>query len=884
MASSQNVNIPSLIEQTQGQDNRLRSEAEKTLQQLQLAHFPNYLLELCRILKDQSVSSTVRQGAGLLLKNAITTSRGDITDIRRRWAERLDGGTRHKIKQSLLDTLAFPDDGARQTAVIVISNLALVETLTSWKDLIPTLLAKAASSEMAMAAALRCIGQIAESEELHDDLQQFSPKILECIARGMSTAQNPSASKAVATVQWESMRTLHHIVELIDSNMSQPQQQRVIMQMVCCGASRGPNHQLRMYSFMSIARIVDLYYGDMKPFMQRIFQISKGAIDGGIAGEDDEEVTKQAIEVWSTTAEMEADILSEHKEAGGPTAATRSSHGFVAKSLELLVPVFLKALLLQKEDFDADEWTVRKASACCLELFAHVVGDHILKYVLSFVEQHIGSSSWRSREAALCSFGAVLDGPSKEKLGGLVRQILRVVVKLTADCHSLVRLTAVWVLGRICQVMPEAATKEVMAPLVAALNGDAAMADKACWCIASLCCHQGVLNDAQKAWIYSGDNGMQMISQLLTRCAKRDMKGQHVLNIHEALNTLIAYAPAADERLKKLLGQQLLPELVKRLSGILQAMGRANGGDDIALYRMAGFLSTIQVTLQMVDSQCFGQELADDLMECCVRLLAGEQSLVYEEALSTVPAIAKAVKSNFMKYLLAQQVQDLLAKAVRNGTENEDICQVAVGCLCEVYSACSEAIVADPLPLRKCTDRMVSELLSLLIDAQISLTSKHLIVETLTDIMLAHGNRASRYSGDILEKCLEIGVLRPPPSADEELWADFNCIRAAIGDTVRACLMEMSEGNPSKFHGGVISKITSFVEAVAADLQKADKAVLLKCVLLLGDAAMFSRGSPLKNRLKTQSAQQIIQLAASQGADEELAAAANNAFSTLNAQ
>lgn len=403
---SQNVNIPSLISQTQSLNNAARTAAEDTLKRLSLAHFPNYLLELCRILKDRSVSPTIRQGAGLLLKNAITTSRGDLNEIRQRWCDRLDDGTRSKIKQSLLDTLGSPNEQARSTAVIVISNLAAVETLQRWKELIPTLLSKATQSNLAMSASLRCIGQIAETESTLDDLQPFSPKILELIAKGMSTAATPQSAANNSTanmstavlVQIEAMKTLYRIVELIEANMEHSQQQAVILQMVCCGAKPGLNVDLRIQSFMAMGKLVECYYRLMKPWMQQLFQITKQAIDRGVDSakkgqsmEATEEITKQAIEVWSTTAEIEADIKMEMEERG-PQQCTRENHGFVGKSLELLVPVYLKALLLQRDEFDPDEWTIRKAAACSLELFAHVVGDHVLKYVLQFVEKNIGSA------------------------------------------------------------------------------------------------------------------------------------------------------------------------------------------------------------------------------------------------------------------------------------------------------------------------------------------------------------------------------------------------------------------------------------------------------------------------------------------------------------
>jgi len=234
----------------------------------------------------------------------------------------------------------------------------------------------------------------------------------------------------------------------------------------------------------------------------------------------------------------------------------------------------------------------------------------------------------------------------------------------------------------------------------------------------------------------------------------------------------------------------------------------------------------------------------------------------------------------------------LLVKAVRNGASNEDICRVGVGCIGDVYAACNEAICADPMPLQKYTDHVVGELLTLLIDTQIGLALKQHIIGALTDIMLAHGPRANRYSGDVLEKCLEIGMLRPPPTADEELWDDFNLIRAEICDVVRSCMLDLSDAmrahnnsndQTQRVAADHISRINKFLEAVAADLQRADHQVLSKCILLLTDAALFcDTNLRLKNELKTQSVQRILERAGKQNDDRKLAESAQNAFSALN--
>ena len=81
---SQNVNIPSLIGKTQSTNNEARNRAVSSLQYLEKEHFAQYILELCRILSSSSESASIRQGAGLLLKNCVGSSRSgsDMASVR----------------------------------------------------------------------------------------------------------------------------------------------------------------------------------------------------------------------------------------------------------------------------------------------------------------------------------------------------------------------------------------------------------------------------------------------------------------------------------------------------------------------------------------------------------------------------------------------------------------------------------------------------------------------------------------------------------------------------------------------------------------------------------------------------------------------------------
>jgi len=871
-----NVNIPSLIAQTQGTNNEQRNTATQSLQYLEQNHFGNYIMELCRILGSPTETSAIRQGAGLLLKNCVGSSRSgsDIATVRRRWSAQ-PANIRIKLKAAILSVLATQDRSARDTAVNVVSNLAMVETLEQWSDLLPTLIKQCLSKQrVVMYSALKCIGQIAENTE-SEALSSFTAKILECIAHGMSMQDDE--------VQAEAIHCLYHIMDLISANMEIEKERTIIFQMVCCGSSLSTNQTLRLRSFMSIGKLIECYYATLKPYMQSIFQISKECIERGISGKENEDVTKMAIEVWSTTAEMEADIAFENESENAsaiPKADKRVSFGFVNKALELLVPIFLKALLLQKDEYDEDEWTVRKAAACALELFAVVAGDNILKYVLQFVEQNIAQQNWRSREAALTAFGSILDGPSAGKLGNLVQQILKIVLKLMSDSNAQVRSSAAWTLGRICSLIPgsidftdDAVNRAMLEGLVKGLNGDNVMANKVCWCLASLATFSGQNQNARGTTIYKGQNAHNLMRELLARANRRDVSGTLLIAVHEALNSIIHFSQGMEPALGS-----LLPELVKQGLMVAKAISERGSGDELSQYKMAGLFSSMQVILDKLGQGCLDRDLTTQIMQCCCSLLECESSLVYEEALGCVTYVARCVGGHFGRFLEAANVQNLLIKAVRNGGSNEEICRVGVGCIGDVYLTCADAGV--PPSLQPFSDRVVSELLTLLMSGEVNMELKQHIIDALTDILIAHGNGSRRYSSDIMNKCLEIGCLLPPGDAEEDVIEVFNEIRCSICDVCRSCLGELKQSKGDAMMAQFIPVINRFFSSVAQGIgrEQVNGALLKKVIATLSEAADYCDGAN-KAALRTPHIQTILEAGGKYG---EIAEAAQTAFRSLS--
>jgi importin subunit beta-1 len=83
------------------------------------------------------------------------------------------------------------------------------------------------------------------------------------------------------------------------------------------------------------------------------------------------------------------------------------------------------------------------ASSTCLALLAGAVQDAIVPAVIPFIEAHIKSEDWHQREAAIMSFGSILEGPDPAVLTPLVNQALPLLIDMMGDANSHVKDTTV---------------------------------------------------------------------------------------------------------------------------------------------------------------------------------------------------------------------------------------------------------------------------------------------------------------------------------------------------------------------------------------------------------------------------------------------------------
>lgn len=144
------------------------------------------------------------------------------------------------------------------------------------------------------------------------------------------------------------------------------------------------------------------------------------------------------------------------------------------------------------------------AAGTCLALLAQAVADAIVPAVIPFIEANIKSPDWHMREAAVMTFGSILDGPDPQVLTPLVAQALPILVDMMRDDNLLVKDTVAWTLGRICDLLIVAIKLDVhLHPLVSALvNG---LDDKprivanCCWALMNLSDQLGTYYEDESA-------------------------------------------------------------------------------------------------------------------------------------------------------------------------------------------------------------------------------------------------------------------------------------------------------------------------------------------------------------------------------------------------
>lgn len=131
------------------------------------------------------------------------------------------------------------------------------------------------------------------------------------------------------------------------------------------------------------------------------------------------------------------------------------------------------------------------AAGTCLSLLAGAVQDAIVPAVIPFIEAHIKAEDWHQREAAVMTFGSILEGPDPAVLTPLVNQALPLLIDMMTDRNVHVKDTTAWTLGRICDLLitcikPDVHLHPLVSALVNGLQDSPRIIANCCWALMNL--------------------------------------------------------------------------------------------------------------------------------------------------------------------------------------------------------------------------------------------------------------------------------------------------------------------------------------------------------------------------------------------------------------
>ncbi|XP_029491535.1 importin subunit beta-1-like isoform X1 [Oncorhynchus nerka] len=827
------MELITILEKTVSPDRNELEAAQKFLEQAAIENLPTFLVELSKVLANPGNTQVARVAAGLQVKNSLTSKDPDVkTRYQQRWLA-IDANARMEIKNFVLQTLGT-ETYRPSSASQCVAGIACAEIpVTQWPELIPQLVANVtdpSSTEHMKESTLEAIGYICQDID-PEQLQDNANQILTAIIQGMRKEEPSNNVKLAAT------NALLNSLEFTKANFDKETERHFIMQVVC-EATQCPDTRVsivRVAALQNLVKIMSLYYQYMETYMgPALFAITIEAMKSDI-----DEVALQGIEFWSNVCDEEMDLAIEATEASEQGQPPEHTSKFYAKgALQYLVPILTQTLTKQDENNDDDDWNPCKAAGVCLMLLATCCEDDVVPHVLPFIKEHIKHPDWRYRDAAVMAFGSILEGPELNQLKPLVIQAMPMLIELMKDPSVVVRDTTAWTVGRICELLPEAAINEVyLAPLlqclIEGLGAEPRVASNVCWAFSSLAeaAYEGTdaAEEQEEPATYCLSSSFELIVQKLLETTDRPDGHQNNLRsaAYEALMEIVKNSakdcyPAV---------QKTTLVIMERLQQVLQMESHIQSTSDrIQFNDLQSLLcATLQNVLRKVQHQD-ALQISDVVMASLLRMFqntAGSGG-VQEDALMAVSTLVEVLGADFQKYMDA--FKPFLGIGLKNYAEYQ-VCLAAVGLVCDLC----RALMSNILPY---CDEIMQLLLENLGNENVHRSVKPQILSVFGDIALAIGGEFKKYLEIVLDT-LQQASQAQVDKTDYDMVDYLNELREGCLEAYTGIIQGL-KGDKENVHPDVmlvqprVEFILSFIHHIAED-EDHSNGVVANAAGLIGD-------------------------------------------------
>ena len=625
-------------------DPDIRKEAERALQNAEEVNYAAFTLALSQELASEGKDLTVRQLAGIHLKNLLVAKNDALQGAKLEKWKSTDGQTRAAVKHLLLQALVSNEATARHTAAQACSEVAAVElSHKEWPEFLTAIMEVVASADKAdpiKVTSLECLGFTCDrisalSHILPDLSSEITDRMLTTIVDGIRP-DRPDVIRLAAAI------ALRDSLYFSEKNMETPNERNLIFQTIC-EATQSKNVKVRAAAYECIVQIGGLYYDKLSEYMNVLFQLTFQTIKS-----DEETVALQAIEFWSTLCEVEGDILVLEQEGGDHG---RTCVHYVEAAVPHLIPLLTEMLTRQDEEVELDEeqWNVSMASATCISLITTTVQDKVVPVIMPFVTQYIQSDNWRYREAAIMAFSSILEGPGDEVIGPYVHQSIPILLAALSDPHVMVRDTTAWTIARICELHARSIPLDLFPTLVNGLISKLMTESAKVSSMASFALHNiaAAFSDHESAEKV-GTNALSqyipiLLQNFLSVVDRKDADENNLrVNAFAAISVLIQNS-APDCRPILL---QLLPVILERLAASFHVAVLTNEEKE-RKEGIQGFLCGIiqVIVLKLGKDDIF--PFADAIMHNLIQVLHSKNATCHTDSFSAITAVCTALEGDF---------------------------------------------------------------------------------------------------------------------------------------------------------------------------------------------------------------------------------------------
>ncbi|KAH0934804.1 hypothetical protein HID58_011921 [Brassica napus] len=642
----------------------------------QIPDFNNYLVFI--LVRAQGKSVEIRQAAGLLLKNNLKGGYSSMAQENRKY-----------IKSELLPCLGAVDRHIRTTVGTIISEIVNIDGVSGWLELLPALVTCLDSNDLNhMDGAMDALSKICEDipHVLDSEvpglaettpINIFLPRLFQIDYHLFEQFfQSPHAS-----LRKLSLGCVNQYVIIMPAALYNSMDKYLQGLFVLANDPVAEVRKLVCAAFVQLTEVLPssiefvpffyrfcLFQPHLRNVMEYMLQVNKYP---------DEEVALEACEFWSAycDAQLPPDNLKELLPRLIPVLLSNMAYADDDESLldaeedesqpdrdQDLKPRFHTSRLHGSEYFDDDDddsfnvWNLRKCSAAAIDVLSNVFGDEILPALMPLIQAKIstsGDETWKEREAAVLTLGAIAEGC----FNGLYPHLSEAtfLLPLLDDKFPLIRSISCWTLSRFGKYLIqetgnpkgyEQFEKVLMGLLRRLLDTNKRVQEAACSAFAT------VEEDAAEELVPH----LGVILQHLM-CAFGKYQRRNLRIVYDAIGTL---ADSVREELNKALGVGFAPfaqPVFQRCMDIiqLQQLAKVDPASAGAQYDREFIVCSLDLLSGLAEGLGSGIEslisqsnLRDVLLKCCM----DETSDVRQSAFALMGDLARVFPAYLQPRLL----------------------------------------------------------------------------------------------------------------------------------------------------------------------------------------------------------------------------------------